>query len=106
MDKVKELMEQLEGDLEELFESEKYIRWLTTLSKFHRYSFYNTILIASQRPDAGYVAGFQAWKKKFNRHVKKGEKAIKILAPIIRQTDEVKKMNWVGQCWIKMVSQF
>lgn len=91
MDKVKELMEQLEGNLEELFESEKYTRWLTTLSKFHRYSFYNTILIASQRPDASYVAGFQAWKKKFNRHVKKGEKAIKILAPIIRQTDEVKK---------------
>ncbi len=55
MDKVKELMEQLEGNLEELFESEKYTRWLTTLGKFHRYSFYNTILIASQRPDASWM---------------------------------------------------
>ncbi len=79
--KVQEITEKLEQGIKELFESEKYKNYLNTMSKFHNYSFNNTILIAMQKPDATLVAGFQAWKKNFERHVKKGEKGIRILAP-------------------------
>ncbi|MDY6311922.1 MAG: YodL domain-containing protein, partial [Lachnospiraceae bacterium] len=64
-----------------LFESEKYKTYLNTMSRFHNYSFNNTMLIAMQKPDATLVAGFKAWQKNFDRHVKKGEKGIRILAP-------------------------
>jgi len=67
--------------LKELFESEKYKSYLSTMSKFHNYSFNNTLLIAMQKPEATLVAGYQAWQKNFERHVNKGEKAIRILAP-------------------------
>lgn len=79
--KVKEITDKLEEGLKELFESEKYKSYLSTMSKFHNYSFNNTLLIALQRPDASLVAGYQAWQKNFNRHVKRGEKGIRILAP-------------------------
>mgnify|MGYP001024784955 CR=1 FL=1 len=79
--KVKEITDRLEEGLKELFESEKYKNYLTTMSKFHNYSFNNTLLITLQKPDASLVCGYQAWQKNFNRHVKKGEKAIRILAP-------------------------
>lgn len=79
--KVKEITDKLEAGLKELFESEKYKSYLSTMSKFHNYSFNNTLLIAMQRPDATLVAGFNAWKNKFNRYVKKGEKGIQIIAP-------------------------
>lgn len=79
--KVKEITDKLEEGLKELFESEKYKNYLSTMSKFHNYSFNNTLLIALQRPDASLVAGYQAWQKNFNRHVKRGEKGIRILAP-------------------------
>ena len=79
--KVKEITDKLEEGLKELFESEKYRNYLSTMSKFHNYSFNNTLLIALQRPDASLVAGYQAWQKNFNRHVKRGEKGIRILAP-------------------------
>ena len=79
--KVKEITDKLEEGLKELFESEKYKNYLSTMSKFHNYSFNNTFLIALQRPDASLVAGYQAWQKNFNRHVKRGEKGIRILAP-------------------------
>ena len=79
--KVQEITEKLEQGIKELFESEKYKNYLNTMSKFHNYSFNNTLLIAMQKPDATLVAGFQAWKKNFERHVKKGEKGIRILAP-------------------------
>ena len=79
--KVQEIIEKLEQGIKELFESEKYKNYLNTMSKFHNYSFNNTLLIAMQKPDATLVAGFQAWKKNFERHVKKGEKGIRILAP-------------------------
>ena len=79
--KVKEITEKLEQGIKELFESEKYKSYLNTMSKFHNYSFNNTVLIAMQKPDATLVAGFNSWKKNFKRHVKKGEKGIKILAP-------------------------
>jgi len=80
-ERVTEITEKLESGVTDLFDSEKYKTWLTTMSKFHNYSLNNTLLIAMQRPDATYVAGYQAWQDKFGRHVKKGEKGIQILAP-------------------------
>lgn len=79
--KVKEITDQLEQGIQDLFESEKYMSWLRTMSKFHDYSLNNTLLITFQRPDATLVAGYTAWQKQFGRQVQKGEKAIKILAP-------------------------
>lgn len=79
--KVQEITEKLEQGIKELFESEKYKTYLNTMSKFHNYSFNNIMLIAMQKPDATLVAGFKAWQKNFDRHVKKGEKGIRILAP-------------------------
>ena len=72
--KVKEITDKLEEGLKELFESEKYKSYLSTMSKFHNYSFNNTLLIALQRPDATLVAGYQAWQRNFNRHVNQGER--------------------------------
>ena len=79
--KVKEITDKLEAGLKELFESEKYKSYLSTMSKFHNYSFNNTLLIAMQKPDASLVAGFSAWKNNFERNVMKGQKGIKIIAP-------------------------
>ena len=79
--KVQEITDKLEEGLKELFESEKYKAYLSTMSKFHNYSFNNTLLIAMQKPEATLVAGYKAWQKNFERHVNKGEKAIRILAP-------------------------
>lgn len=79
--KVKEITDKLEEGLKALFESEKYKSYLSTMSKFHNYSFNNTLLIAMQKPEATLVAGFKAWQTNFNRHVNKGEKGIRILAP-------------------------
>lgn len=79
--KVKEITDKLEEGIKEFFESEKYKTYLSTMSKFHNYSFNNTLLITMQKPEATLVAGYQAWQKNFERHVNKGEKAIRILAP-------------------------
>jgi len=81
VDKLKEITERLEQGIAGIFESEQYADYLKTLSKFHNYSLNNTILIAMQKPDASYIAGYSAWKSNFERQVKKGEKGIKILAP-------------------------
>ena len=70
--KVKEITDKLEEGLKELFESEKYKSYLSTMSKFHNYSFNNTLLIAMQKPEATLVAGYKAWQKNFERHVNKG----------------------------------
>ena len=67
--------------MQDLFNSDSYRNYLSTMSKFHNYSFNNTLLIAMQKPDATLVAGYKAWQKNFERHVNKGEKAIRILAP-------------------------
>ena len=80
--KMNEITEKLEQGLRDLFNSEKYKTYLTTMSKFHNYSFNNTLLIAMQRPDASLVAGYGAWQKNFERHVKKGAKGIKIISPV------------------------
>ena len=79
--KVQEITQKLEEGIKDVFESEKYKEYLTTMSKFHHYSFNNTMLIAMQKPDATLVASYQAWQKNFDRHVKRGEKGIRILAP-------------------------
>jgi hypothetical protein len=80
-EKLDEITDRLKEGVSDIFESGKYEEYLKVMSKFHRYSFRNTILIAMQNPDATMVAGFQAWKKNFGRYVKRGEKAITILAP-------------------------
>ena len=79
--RVQELTDKLEQGLQDLFNSDSYRNYLRTMSKFHNYSFNNTLLIAMQKPDATLVAGYKAWQKNFERHVNKGEKAIRILAP-------------------------
>lgn len=79
--RVQELTNKLEQGLQDLFNSDSYCNYLSTMSKFHNYSFNNTLLIAMQKPDATLVAGYKAWQKNFERHVNKGEKAIRILAP-------------------------
>lgn len=78
---VREITDRLEQGIKELFESERYKEYLTTMSKFYNYSFNNTLLIAMQKPDATLVAGYTSWQRNFDRHVMKGERGIKILAP-------------------------
>ena len=80
-EKLKEITDRLEQGISELFNSERYTEYLRVMSKFHNYSFNNTLLIAMQKPDASLIAGFSAWKNNFGRNVMKGEKGIKILAP-------------------------
>ena len=80
-ERIKEITDKLETGLKNLFDSEQYRSYLNTMAKFHNYSFNNTLLIAMQKPDASLVAGFHKWKNELGRTVKKGEKAIKILAP-------------------------
>ena len=79
--KVKEITDRLEEGLKELFEGEKYKSYLNTMSKFHNYSANNIQLIEMQCPGATYVAGYKAWQRNFERHVNKGERGIRILAP-------------------------
>ena len=79
--RVQELTDKLKQGLQDLFNSDSYRNYLSTMSKFHNYSFNNTLLIAMQKPDATLVAGYKALQKNFERHVNKGEKAIRILAP-------------------------
>ena len=80
-EKLKEITDRLEQGITELFDSERYKEYLRVMSKFHNYSFNNTLLIAMQKPDASLIAGFNAWKNNFGRNVMKGQKGIKILAP-------------------------
>ena len=94
-EQIKELTERLEEGVKAVFESDKYGEYLRVMSKFYNYSYRNTLLIALQKPDATMVAGYEAWKKKFGRHVNKGEKAIKILAPAPYRTK--KEMEVIDQ---------
>ena len=91
---LKEISERLEQGVKEIFTSERYTEYLNTMSKFHNYSFNNTLLITMQKPEATLVAGYQAWQKKFNRHVKRGEKGIQIIAPTpVREKQEIEKID-------------
>lgn len=107
-----EQREKLEAAVRELMTSEGWIRWLNTRSLFHNYSFNNTLLIAMQRPTATRVAGFKAWQK-LGRQVRKGEKSIKIFAPmtvIVRDANEEPRLDDNGQpirrTFFKLVSVF
>ena len=92
-EKMKEITDRLEQSITELFDSERYKEYLKVMSRFHNYSFNNTLLIAMQKPDASLVAGFTAWKNNFQRNVIKGEKGIKIIAPspfkVKQQTEKI-----------------
>ena len=76
-----QLLSQLDKKIKEVKDSEEFKEMLTFFSKFHNYSYHNSILIKMQKPDATYVAGYRQWQKKFNRNVKNGEEGIAILAP-------------------------
>ena len=80
-ERLREITAGIEQGIKELFESEKYMRYLSVMSRFHRYSVNNTMLIYMQKPDATLVAGYNKWKDQFERHVKKGEHGITIIAP-------------------------
>ena len=80
-ERLREITDGIEQGIKELFESEKYMSYLSVMSRFHRYSVNNTMLIYMQKPDATLVAGFNKWKNQFERHVKKGEHGITIIAP-------------------------
>lgn len=79
-DKIKELTDKLEAGIKEVFESDKYKKYLTAVQKFHSYSYNNSLLIMLQKPNASYVAGYKTWET-LGRYVRKGEKGITILAP-------------------------
>jgi len=85
---IDKITENLETGIKELFESEKYKLYLQTMAKFHNYSVNNTVLIHLQMPKASRVASYKAWKEKFNRQVTKGQKAIRIFAPIQVKTNQ------------------
>ena len=80
-ERLKDITDSIERGIEELFQSDKYAEYLRTMSRFHKYSVNNTMLIYMQRPDATLVAGFNKWRDQFERNVMKGEKGIKIIAP-------------------------
>ena len=93
------ILKSLETGVENIFTGDKYAQYLQTMSKFHRYSFNNALLIAMQRPDATLVTGYRNWQT-MGRQVKKGEKGITILAP------EKKKENGNRKFWIRTISLF
>ena len=90
--RLKEITDGIEQGIKELFQSDRYRQYLSVMSRFHRYSVNNTMLIYMQRPDASLVAGFQKWKNQFGRFVKKGESGITIIAPtpFKKKIEEVK----------------
>ena len=89
-DRLKEITDSIETGIRELFESDRYRSYLSVMSRFHKYSVNNTMLIYLQKPDATLVAGFNRWKDQFGRHVKKGERGIQIIAPTpyLKKTQE------------------
>ena len=93
-ERLREITDGIEQGIKELFESEKYMRYLSVMSRFHRYSVNNTMLIYMQKPDATLVAGYNKWKDQFERHVKKGEHGITIIAPTpYKQKIEEQKLD-------------
>ena len=88
MAKTKDLLEKLDRKIDEVKNSDEFKKMLKFFSKFHQYSYHNTILIQLQKPDATHVAGYRQWQKKFNRQVKKGEEGIAILAPFTYKKKE------------------
>lgn len=96
-ERVNALLSQLENGIKEMFESDGYKEYLNVMSRFHNYSYNNLALIYMQYPEATNIAGFESWKRSFHRYVKKGEKAIKIIAPeFIKREVEVTKKDSQG----------
>ncbi len=92
--RIKEITQQLEAGIKDVFSGDKFAAYLKTMSKFHRYSIRNTVLIHMQMPTATKLAGFTGWKNNFERYVKKGEKGIYILAPIVSKAKkEMEKLD-------------
>ena len=102
-DRLKEITDSIENGIKELFESEKYKNYLRTMSRFHKYSVNNTMLIYMQKPDATVVAGFNKWRDQFGRNVLKGEKASRSL-PRRRTKRKSRKQNSTrtpsSPCWM------
>lgn len=95
---IAQITDKLEQGIKELFESDRFKEYLTTMSKFYNYSFNNTLLIAMQKPDATLIAGYTAWQRNFDRHVMKGERGIRILAPApYKMQEERDKVDPVTQ---------
>ena len=93
-DKLKEITDGIQKEIQALFESDKYKQYLRTMARFPRYSLNNTILIFLQNPEATLVAGYGRWQQEFERHVKKGEKGIKIIAPApYKKLKEIDKLD-------------
>lgn len=92
-DRLREITAGIEEGIKELFQSDRYAEYLQTMSRFHRYSVNNVMLIHSQNPNATHVAGFNKWRDQFGRHVKRGEKGIQIIAPVPfkKKIEEVKR---------------
>lgn len=95
-EKMKELKTKLEEGVKNVFTSDRYKEYLSLASKFHNYSYNNVMLILMQKPTATMVAGYKKWQDEFNRHVKKGEKALKIIAPMFK-TEVVTKRDENGE---------
>ena len=91
--KVSEMVKELEKGVTEMFTSEEYKRYLSTMAKFYSYSINNCIMIAIQKPEASYVAGYSDWNRKFERRVKAGEKGIRIFAPIVYKAKDQTPQN-------------
>jgi antirestriction protein ArdC len=103
-EKLKGITEKLENGIKALFESEKYKEYLKTLSKFHKYSFNNALLIMLQKPNATYIAGFTTWRDKFKRYVRKDEKGIQIIIPspykkMVYKIEEEKEVEEIIPCF-------
>lgn len=98
--RVKELTDKLEEGLKNLKDSDEFKKYLKCMSRFHSYSYNNTLLIMMQMPQATLIAGYGSWKKNFNRTVKKGEKGIKILAPVpVKRTVDMQSMDENGETY-------
>lgn len=102
-ERMRDITRKLETGVRDVFSSGRYEEWLNTMSKFHRYSVNNQILINMQKPDAHFVAGYTDWERKFSRHVKKGETGIRILAPTPykKKTEEKSKDPVTGETIIE-----
>ena len=97
-ERLKDITDSIEAGIKELFESDKYRQYLSTMSRFHKYSVNNQMLIYMQRPDATHVAGFNKWRDQFGRNVMKGEKGIRIIAPTPSGTPSWKKRRYRFPC--------
>lgn len=104
-ERLREITDGIEQGIKELFESEKYMRYLSVMSRFHRYSVNNTMLIYMQKPDATLVAGYNKWKDQFERHVKRENMALPS-SPPHRTRRKSRSRNWTRiprlRFWIKM----